>query len=126
MRIVESGPADAPALLLLHGLSARLEIWDRWAELLSKDFRVIRIDLPGHGCTPRPSPDNPTIDADLKVVRDVLKAKGITHFSVAGNSRGGWLAWLLAAEHPEMVDKLILIDSIGLDARPGRLDRSPL
>src|SRR5690349_6705074 len=114
VRVVESGQDNAPVLVLLHGIGSSLETWDGWESRLRDEYRIVRIDLPGSGLTPQPKPEAPTIDDDLAVVRTVLAARGITRYSVAGNSRGAWLAWLLAAETPDEVEKLILISPIGL------------
>src|SRR5689334_5600569 len=45
------GPHDAPVLLLLHGSNASLFTWEPWAKRLSDRFRVVSVDLPGHGLT---------------------------------------------------------------------------
>src|SRR5688500_15300234 len=123
VRVVESGPRDAPVLVLLHGIASSLETWEGWESHLSDAWRIVRIDLPGSGMTPRPVPDAPRIDDDLAVVRAVLAARGITRYSVAGNSRGGWLAWLLA-RNPADVEKLILISPIGIHRASAPPDRA--
>src|ERR1051326_5759697 len=92
VRVMESGKPDGPVLVLLHGIGSSLETWDGWASRLGDTYRIIRLDLPGSGETPQPEPDLPHIDDDLAVVKQVLARLGITRFSVAGNSRGGWLA----------------------------------
>jgi len=124
VRVTDSG-GDGPVLVLLHGVASSLETWDGWESELGGAYRIVRLDLPGSGLTPRPNPDKPAIDDDLKVVRAVLAARGIRRYSVAGNSRGAWLAWLLAAETPDEVEKLIMISPIGLGPRPAPPDRAP-
>ena len=52
----DSGPKDAPILLMLHGFGSSLQTWDAWAESLNKQYRVVRLDLPGFGLT-GPQPD---------------------------------------------------------------------
>lgn len=124
VRVVESGRKDGPVLVLLHGIGSSLETWDGWASRLGDGYRIVRLDLPGSGETPQPEPDLPHIDDDLAVVKQVLAARGITRFSVAGNSRGGWLAWLLARD-PAAVEKLILISPIGIHPASAPPDRVP-
>ena len=51
LRVRDTGPRDAPALILLHGFGASLETWEPWAERLSGQYRVIRFDIPGFGLT---------------------------------------------------------------------------
>ena len=54
----DSGPRQAPVLMLLHGFGASLHTWDAWAEALAKDRRVIRLDWPGSGLSaPDPTGD---------------------------------------------------------------------
>jgi pimeloyl-ACP methyl ester carboxylesterase len=124
VRVMESGKPDGPVLVLLHGIGSSLETWDGWASRLGDTYRIIRLDLPGSGETPQPEPDLPHIDDDLAVVKQVLARLGITRFSVAGNSRGGWLAWLLARD-PAQVEKLILISPIGIHPASAPPDRAP-
>ncbi len=45
------GPQNAPVLLLLHGSNASLFTWEPWSKTLSDQFRVVSVDLPGHGLT---------------------------------------------------------------------------
>ena len=49
LHFTDTGPRDAPILVLVHGYSASLNTWDAWVRNLRKDYRVIRLDLPGHG-----------------------------------------------------------------------------
>ena len=111
---------DGPPLLLLHGLTASLFSWDRCAAILARDFRVIRIDLPGHGLT-GPDPAGRYGLAELAaLVASLLDALGIERASIAGSSLGGAVAWHVAAGFPERVDRLILLAPIGYPM-PGRL-----
>ena len=47
----DRGPRDALALVLIHGSNASLYTWEPWAKQLSDQFRVVTVDLPGHGLT---------------------------------------------------------------------------
>ncbi|MGD9811345.1 MAG: alpha/beta fold hydrolase [Sphingobium sp.] len=110
-RVREEGPRDAPVILLIHGFSFSLESWDAWAADLSRDYRVIRFDLAGHGLSGT-APDG-RYDADQRIERILvlMDRLGIRHATIAGNSYGGLLAWRIAAQHPQRVDHLILVDS---------------
>ena len=58
LRLRDTGPRDAPAVIFLHGFCASLDTWEPWARALSARFRVIRFDLPGFGLTgPDPTGD---------------------------------------------------------------------
>lgn len=123
---VPGAPAnpDAPAILLLHGNAASLHTWDGWAQQLSGQWRVVRLDLPGFGLTgPHPSGDY-SISATVDFLERFVDAAGLKRFVIAGNSLGGLYAWRYALRHPERVSGLILIDSVGYPddtAGPGSL-----
>ena len=58
LRLRDTGPHDAQAVILLHGFGASLDTWEPWAQALSARYRVIRFDLPGFGLTgPDPTGD---------------------------------------------------------------------
>lgn len=112
------GPADAPAVVMIHGFGASLQTWEPWAEALSGDYRVIRFDLPGFGLT-GPDPTGDYSDERSLAVLDSLMAElGVDRASLVGNSLGGLIAWKYAAQHPEKVEKLVLLAPGGF-ANPG-------
>jgi pimeloyl-ACP methyl ester carboxylesterase len=103
-----------PPIVLLHGSNASLFCWEAWAAALAPTFRVVSLDLPGHGLT-GPDPLARYSAAEMaELVADFTAKLGIDRFTVAGNSMGGNVAWHLAIVHPERVEKLLLIDSAGL------------
>jgi len=109
LHVRDSGPREAPAVLLLHGFGASLQTWDVWAQGLSTTHRVIRIDLPGSGLSP-PDPDRDYTDArSLQMLVRLLDDLGVPRASVVGHSMGGRIAWTFAARHPERTDKLVLV-----------------
>ena len=125
LHVRDSGPRDAPAIILLHGFGSSLQTWEPWAERLSHDYRVVRYDLPGFGLT---GPD-PTGDYSDRRGLDVLAALmdqlGIARATVVGNSLGGKLAWNFAVAHPDRVDRLVLVSPDGF-ASPGfEYDKPP-
>lgn len=117
LHVRDTGPRDAPALLLLHGFGSSLLTWEDWAQRLP-EFRVIRIDLPGFGLSgPEPSADYSEARTSAILVA-LLDRLGVARATVVGNSMGGKSAWHFAAAHPERMDKLILISPDGF-ASPG-------
>jgi len=118
LHLVDSGPRDAPAIILLHGFGSSLETWGAWATRLSAHYRVIRYDLPGFGLT-GPDPTGDYSDRrGLQVLAAVMDSLGLRRASLVGNSLGGKLAWSFAAQSPGRVDRLILISPDGF-ASPG-------
>lgn len=102
-----------PTLILVHGSNCSLQSWDGWQAHLRRGFRVISVDLPGHGLTgPNPSGsyDYLTMVRFLDRLADLLH---VDKFSIAGNSMGGAIAVNYTILHPARVEKLILIDSLG-------------
>ena len=109
VHVRDSGPRDAPVVVLLHGFGSSLHTWDAWAQGLSATHRVIRLDLPGSGLSP-PDPDNDYTDArSLQLLLRLLDALGVQRASWVGHSMGGRIAWTLAARHPERTDRLVLV-----------------
>jgi pimeloyl-ACP methyl ester carboxylesterase len=112
MRVVESG-AGRP-LLLVHGfLVSHLE-FDDVLDPLAERYRVVAPDLPGFGESEKPSPTRYAygIEAFSEALADVIAAMELGRVSIVGHSMGGAVALTLAAEHPELVDRLVLVDAL--------------
>ncbi|MEJ8573823.1 alpha/beta hydrolase [Microbaculum marinum] len=111
MHYVEDGPADAPAVVLLHGASGNLN--DPMLALgdpLSERLRVIAIDRPGHGWSQRAAGPEAALPSDqaryvIGVLDDLKVAKAV----IVGHSWGGALALNLALEYPHRVAGLVLL-----------------
>ena len=119
LHIRDSGSrGNAPPVIFLHGFGASLHTWETWATTLSRDMRVIRFDLPGSGLS-LPDPTGNYSDArTLEVLLALMSRLGVARASLAGNSIGGRIAWMFAAQHPERIEKLVLISPDGF-ASPG-------
>jgi pimeloyl-ACP methyl ester carboxylesterase len=118
LHVRDEGPRDAPAMLLIHGLSASLHTWDAWVAELIASRRVVRLDLPGHGLT-GPDPSGDYRDArSLQVLLALLDSLQLDQVTVVGHSLGGRLAWSFAAANPARVEQLVLIAPDGF-ASPG-------
>lgn len=112
-RVREDGPADAQAIVLIHGFSHSLETWDQWADDLSADYRVIRFDLPGHGLTGARADGAYTVTDTVTQVSALLDAVAPDRFVLGGSSLGGLVAWRYAADHPDRVEGLVLVSPGG-------------
>jgi pimeloyl-ACP methyl ester carboxylesterase len=118
LHVRDSGPKDAPPLILLHGFGGSLHSWEPWAQALSTQFRVIRYDQPGAGLSaPDPTGDY-TDERGMVVLAALMDRLGVARASLIGHSMGGRLAWRFAAESPQRVDKLVLVAPDGF-ASPG-------
>lgn len=99
-----------PVLLLLHALGVSGGCWEPVAALLD-DFTVLSPDFPGHGSAAlAASPMTARMLADS--LAEKLRDAQITRTHVAGMSLGGLVAQELAAAHPDLVDRLVLIDTV--------------
>lgn len=121
VHVRDTGPGDAPVLMLIHGSNASLQTWEPWAERLGRTYRIVRMDLPGHGLTGASPTRAYSPDAFVDVVERLRAKLGIARFALAGNSMGGGVAWHYALAHPERVRALILIDSVG-QPEPGNTE----
>ena len=110
----DQGPRDDPApIVLLHGTSASLHTWEGWVAALQTKRRVISLDLPGFGLT-GPFPDGDYRMAHYSAfLAHVLDQLQVPRAVVAGNSFGGQLAWQFALDHPQRVERLVLVDAAG-------------
>ncbi len=115
----DRGPRGAQALILIHGSNASLFTWEPWAKRLDDEFRVVTLDLPAHGLTGAVPNGDYTQEGMAKFVGEVADALGLKKFAMGGNSMGGRIAVLFAAEHPDRVTHLILVDSGGLPSNQG-------
>lgn len=102
-------------LLLLHGGSTSLESWDAWIERLRGKFRIIAVDLPGHGLTGVTVENDYSTSGAVAFVEAFVRALGLVKpFVLVGHSRGGNVAWHFAITHPERVARLVLIAPGGI------------
>jgi pimeloyl-ACP methyl ester carboxylesterase len=109
LHVRQSGPPDAPAVVLLHGFGSSLHTWDAWAQGLARTHRVVRIDLPGSGLSPPDPAQDYRDERSLDMLLALMDSLGLQRSSWVGHSMGGRIAWTLAAKFPERVDKLVLV-----------------
>jgi haloacetate dehalogenase len=103
-----------PALLLLHGYPQTHAIWHKLAPRLAERFTVVATDLRGYGDSGKPPTDAKHAPySKREMARDqvlAMRALGFERFHLAGHDRGGRVAHRLAADHPQAVTKLALLD----------------
>jgi abhydrolase domain-containing protein 6 len=111
----EGGPSNAQTILMVHGFAANKDNWLRFARHLSKDYRVIALDLPGFGASDRPS-GSYDVGTQTERLASVIEALGIDRLHLIGNSMGGHISALYAARYPEHVLSVALLDNAGISA----------
>ena len=107
----QDGPRKAPALILIHGLAASTRWWDPLVPLLTTSYRMIRIDMLGHGKSAKPAGPGYGIPEHAKRVGAALDRLGVKRAIVVGHSTGGSVATALAEQRRAQVKALALIDS---------------
>lgn len=100
-------------IVLLHGFLENKNMWAFFIEKFQYKFRIITIDLLGHGQTPAIGYVH-AMDENASMVAAVLKTLKITKYSIIGHSMGGYVALELAKKHPSHVQKIVLLNSTSL------------
>jgi pimeloyl-ACP methyl ester carboxylesterase len=120
LSVLELGAADAPPLLMLHGM--RDVAWSLLptAEILARQYRVLLPELRGHGGSDQPG--SYAIDHFLFDLYHVAEQLAARHAALFGHSLGGQIAARYAAVFPERVRALIMVEGLGPPARPGADD----
>jgi len=116
LRMHYSDQGVGSVLVLLHGSNDSLQAWNHWSDLLSDQYRIISIDLPGHGLTGPDAMERYDWLEMAQLTSKLLSQIGITSYSVGGNSMGGAVAWNLALTDAKRVQKLVLVNSRGYPA----------
>src|SRR5258706_2547693 len=95
---------------MLHGFASSLETWASVIPALTKTHRVLALDLKGFGWTDRPDGDY-SPKAQARLVRGLMKARGIERAAFVAHSWGSSVVLQLALDHPELVDRIALYDA---------------
>jgi len=121
---IDAGQRDAPPLVLIHGYTDSARDWAPIAPLLTPRFRLIIVDLRGHGLSGKPDCCYTRFDFayDIKLLLDALH---IGTANVAGHSLGSIVAQTFAELWPESTRRLVLISSTGTSFGPAEPAGSP-
>jgi pimeloyl-ACP methyl ester carboxylesterase len=114
-----AGTGLGPPVLLVHGLGGSANGWVRVLRAFARDFSAVHaVDLPGNGFSPLPASGPLTFEEQLGLLHAFCREVVKTPAFVVGNSLGGALSVLLAAEHPEDVAALGLVSPAGGQMTP--------
>ncbi len=123
IKVRYSDTGKGRVIVLLHGFLGSHEVWGEFIKKLSKRFRVIAIDLPGHGKTPAIGYYH-SMEMLAQSVKAVLDQVGVRRYVIAGHSMGGYSALAFAELYPENVSGLCLINSTSYaDSEEKKKDR---
>jgi pimeloyl-ACP methyl ester carboxylesterase len=120
-------------LLFLHGFGANSYSWSKVSPSLLQNYRVILLDLKGHGASPKPKDGAYSLHDQADLVADFIADRALEDIALIGHSMGGGIALLvalkLAAKLPSPISSLILVDSVAYSQPlPGfvKILRTPL
>lgn len=99
-------------ILCIHGLTANFRFWDCLASALSPQHRVIAMDLRGRGLSDKPNTGY-SIEHHCKDILALMNDQGLERPVLMGHSLGAFISLVFAAQHPQRVDRLILVDGGG-------------
>lgn len=107
-------PGPGLPILLLHGFASSTYTWEKVAPLLQKKgYHVWALDMKGFGWSDKPRESIYAPRQLMEEVNEWMDAVGLEKVVFVGNSLGGAIAWNMALEHPDKVNKLVLIDAAG-------------
>ena len=112
-------PGGGVPLVLVHGLGDRDESWAPMLKRLKgAGFHVYAPDLLGYGRSPRPADGDYSMAGESKFIYDFIQSLGLQKTDLGGWSMGGWVALTLARDHPEILNRVVVFDSAGLNFKP--------
>ena len=110
LHYLEWGAAPMPALILLHGGAAHAHWWDHLAPIFAPHYRVIALDLRGHGDSSWAIPPAYQIDDYVADVTALIAQLALAPVTLLGHSLGGFIALAYAIAQPQLVRRLIVVD----------------
>lgn len=105
----ELGNPEAPPVLMVHGIMGHCWEWDTLLVALAEDFRVLAVDQRGHGASDWATDYSAAALADD--LAEVIVESGAVPVRLIGHSLGGLAAMVVAADHPDLVERLVVVDA---------------
>lgn len=109
----DEGHRRSLPVLLLHGSGASLHTFEPWVSELEDSYRLITIDLPGHGLTGEIPSEDYSYSTMMQVIDGIADHLRIQEFVIGGNSMGGGIAWRYTLKNPDRIMGLVLINASG-------------
>ena len=125
MHFLDEGPADGPVVVMSSAQWACFSQWDSWMPALADRYRVIRIDLPGHGLTGEIPSGDYSFEMYERLLLGTLDAIGIDRFALIGTSFSGTIAFRYATKPGHRLTALVLANASGLPRLPGKAPNEP-
>ena len=99
-------------ILCVHGITANCRCWDVLADALTPEYQVLAMDLRGRGGSGRP-PQGYSLDYHMRDINCLFNELEVNRAVIMGHSLGAFIGLAFAAEYPDRVDRLILVDGGG-------------
>lgn len=110
LQVVDKGPRNGSPIVLIHCFTCEINWWDGMMPLLDRNHRVIAVDLLGHGGSEKPR-SGYTVPNQADVVAQALRRLGVRNAEVVGHSLGGSVTVALAQQDPELVERVVILDT---------------
>jgi pimeloyl-ACP methyl ester carboxylesterase len=111
LHYVEWGSPGNPSLVLLHGFQSNAHTWDTFSQAMSDTYHVLALDQRGHGDTSWAPDGNYAPESSVSDIAGFITALRLAPTVVIGHSMGGRQAAMVAAEHPDKVRKVVIVDT---------------
>jgi pimeloyl-ACP methyl ester carboxylesterase len=121
-RICYSDSGKGSAIVLLHGYLESMEVWDGFKDKLGSEFRVISVDLPGHGLSDI-FDESHSMEFMATVVKELIDSLSITKVFITGHSLGGYVALAFLELYPEYLSGYCLFHSHPLPDSPEAIEK---
>lgn len=110
-----SSAEDSETIILVHGFSSNKDTWIRFADAINEKYRIIAVDLAGHGDSDRSMVSNYDLIEQADRLEVFFNGLDINSFHIVGSSMGGAISLLYSLTHPSKVQSLTLMNSAGID-----------
>lgn len=110
VQVVERGPRTGSPIVLVHCFTCSINWWDGMIPLLAREHRVIAMDLRGHGGSEKPTSDY-SMPAQAALLAEALGRLGVSDAELVGHSLGGPVSIALTEQSPQLVNRLVIMDS---------------
>ncbi len=110
LEVVERGPPDGSSIVLVHCFTCAIDWWDGMIPILARNHRVVALDLLGHGGSEKPK-SGYSIPNQADLVAGVLGRLGVRDAEVVGHSLGGGVVTALAERSPQLVSRVVIVDT---------------
>lgn len=111
LQVVERGPRRGSPIVLIHCFTCAIDWWEGMIPTLAREHRVVAVDLLGHGGSEKPT-SGYSMPEQAALVAQALGRLGVREAEVVGHSLGGPVSIALTEQSPQLVDRLVIIDSI--------------